>query len=265
MTCSLDSLMPIAKRLRLTAMLNHAIALEQQIETASMSHADYLSTLFRHEVARRDESAGRRRLQAATFRYADACIGGIDWTEDRGLDRGLINNLSSNDYIRFRQNVIITGATGCGKTWLADALGHTACVAGFKVRHYNVLALLKEYQRLNNNNSVIGQKQYLSDLRKIDLLILDDWGMGVLDDTARISLYDIIENHMQHGSCIVTSVLPVKQWKEYINEPMIADSILDRLVVCSHRIQLTGDSMRSKSRYGGLQETMRKELESDRS
>ena len=74
-----------------------------------------------------------------------------------------------------------------------------------------------------------------------------------------------LENQMQHGSCVVTSVPPVKQWKEYINEPMIADSILDRLVVCSHRIQLTGDSMRAKMWYGGLQETMRKELESDRS
>lgn len=167
-------------------------------------------------------------------------------------NHSLLDTLASNDYIRFRQNVIINGATGCGKTWLADALGHTARLAGFRVKHYRVAQMLKEYERLCTENTSVGRRQYLSSLGKLDLLILDDWGIVQLDDNKRFSLYEIIENHMQHVGFIVTSVLPVKQWNEYLNDALMADSSLDRLVLNSHRLVLQGNSMRSRPEYGGL-------------
>lgn len=252
MPCSLDSLLDVAKRLRLTPMIRYAMELEQDVTTANLSHAEYLAKLLHCECERRDEEALKRRLQQANFRYADACIARVDWNADRQINRSLLDTLASNDYIRFHQNVIITGATGCGKTWLADALGHTACLAGFRVKHYRVAQMLKEYEHLCTENTSVGRRQYLSSLGKLDLLILDDWGIGQLDDDKRFSLYEIIENHMQHGSFIVTSVLPVKQWNEYLNDALMADSILDRLVLNSHRLVLQGNSMRSRPEYGGL-------------
>ena len=108
--------------------------------------------------------------------------------------------------------------------------------------------MFKEYERLCTENTSVGRRQYLSSLGKLDLLSLDDWGIGQLDDDKRFSLYEIIENHMQHGSFIITSVLPVKQW----NDALMADSILDRLVLNSHRLLLQGNSMRSRPEYDGL-------------
>lgn len=174
MPCSLDSLLDVAKRLRLTPMIRYAMELEQDVTTANLSHAEYLAKLLHCECERRDEKALKRRLQQANFRYADACVARVDWNADRQINRSLLDTLASNDYIRFHQNVIITGAAGCGKTWLADALGHTACLAGFRVKHYRVAQMLKEYERLCTENTSVGRRQYLSSLGKLDLLILDD-------------------------------------------------------------------------------------------
>lgn len=151
MPCSLDSLLDIAKRLRLTPMIRYPIELEQDVTTANLSHAEYLAKLLHCECERRDEEALKRRLQQANFRYADACIARVDWNADRQINRSLLDTLASNDYIRFHQNVIITGATGCGKTWLADALGHTACLAGFRL---STIAWL----RCSRNTSVYALK-----------------------------------------------------------------------------------------------------------
>ena len=119
MPCSLDSLLDVAKRLRLTPMIRYAIELEQDVTTANLSHAEYLAKLLHCECERRDEEALKRRLQQANFRYADACIARVDWNADRQINRSLLDTLASNDYIRFHQNVIITGATVAARLgWL---------------------------------------------------------------------------------------------------------------------------------------------------
>lgn len=118
MPCSLDSLLDVAKRMRVTPMIRYAMELEQDVTTANLSHAEYLAKLLHCECERRDEEALKRRLQQANIRYADACIARVDWNADRQINRSLLDTLASNDYIRFHQNVIITGATGYGKTWL---------------------------------------------------------------------------------------------------------------------------------------------------
>ena len=251
-THSLNDIVPLAKRLRLSAMLEHALELDRHIETTHLSHAEYLYELFSEEVQRRDERALKRKIQEAGLRYADACLARIDWDADRQLDRRLINTLASNDYNRNHQNIIITGATGCGKTWLADAFGQNACLAGYMVRHYRVNQLIREYNRFTSVDLEDMRKEYLSYLEKIDLLILDDWGIGHLDNAARVGLYEIIEQHRQSGSIIITSVLPVKHWAQYVNEPTLSDSILDRVVLSSHRIEMQGNSMRRRPEYGAI-------------
>lgn len=252
MKSTYDALAPVAKKLRLSALLNHAAELDKSLETATMAHVDWLAILLKSEAERRAQKALKRRLQEARLRYVDACVSRIDWSEERHLNRLLISSLATCDWIRDHRNCIITGATGCGKTWLADALAHAACLAGFTVRSYCVNQLISEYKRFTAETDSPVREEYLSELKKIDLLLLDDWGINSMDQASRFSLYEIIENQLKHGSVLIVSVLPVSAWFEAVGEPTLADSILDRVVPTSYRIELEGGSMRSKEMYGGV-------------
>lgn len=253
MSCSLNDLEKQAKRLRLSSLLKHAQELAKNPETVMLSHADWLKILFDQECLRRDAEAVKRRIQKANFYYTDACISDIDWQSKRQLDRRLIETLASCDWIRNRHNCIITGMTGCGKTWLAEALGHAACVQGFTVKAASLSQLINEYQRNNNADNPTVQKPYLAELDKLQLLLIDDWGMDKLTSQQCFSLYEMIKRLKPHCSFLITSVIPVKDcWAEFLGDPTMADSILDRLVHNSYRINITGDSMRSKEEYGAI-------------
>lgn len=175
-----------------------------------MSHIDYLYTLLTDEVLRREEVLLMKKVENAKLLYEDACIARINWTVNRQLDRKLINTLASNDSTRNSQNIIITGATGCGKTWLADAFGQNACMASFSVKHYTVAGLLRKrraYEKFGTERNRFELDQMLG---KLDLLILDDWSIGTLAESDRFSLYEIIEPWRGRGSSIITSVIPVR-------------------------------------------------------
>ncbi len=186
-----------------------------------------------------------RRLQRlitnARFRYR-ASFEEIDFSAKRNLDKNQLLRLSSCDWITKNQNILITGKTGCGKSWIASALGHLGCQQGYKVLYKNCIKLFDELKIAKADGSYFKE---INKIEKMDLLILDDFGLKPLDGNQKLMLLEIIEDRHGRKSTIITSQLPVNQWHEFIKEATIADAILDRLVHSSHRIEFKGElSMR---------------------
>lgn len=186
-----------------------------------------------------------RRLQRlitnARFRYR-ASFEEIDFSAKRNLDKNQLLRLSSCDWITKNQNVILTGSTGSGKSWIASALGHLGCQQGYKVLYKNCIKLFDELKIAKADGSYFKE---INKIEKTDLLILDDFGLKPLDGNQRLMLLEIIEDRHGRKSTIITSQLPVNQWHDVIVDPTIADAFLDRLVHSSHRIELKAEvSMR---------------------
>jgi len=186
-----------------------------------------------------------RRLQRlianARFRY-QASFEEIDFSAKRNLDKDQLLRLSSSDWIAKHQNIICTGSTGSGKSWIASALGHLGCQHGYKVLYRNCIKLFDELKVAKADGSYIKE---ISKIEKMDLLILDDFGLKPLDGHQRLMLLEIIEDRHGRKSTIITSQLPVNQWHDVIGDQTIADGCLDRLVHSSHRIELKSEvSMR---------------------
>jgi len=185
----------------------------------------------------------QRLIKNARFRYQGS-MEEIDYTARRNLDKNQMLRLSTSDWITKNQNILITGKTGLGKSWIASALGHQACQHGHKVLYRNCSKLFDELKIAKADGSYIKE---ISKIEKQDLLILDDFGLKPLDNNQRLMLLEILEDRHGIRSTIITSQLPVSKWHELIADPAIADAILDRLVYSSHRIELEGEeSMRKK-------------------
>lgn len=184
----------------------------------------------------------QRLISQAKFRY-QANLEQMDYIPKRELDKGQVLRLSSCDWINRKQNIIITGYTGTGKSFLASALGHQACQFGYKVYYRNCSKLFDELKIAKADGSYIKE---INKIEKLDLLILDDFGLKPLENNQRLMLLELLEDRHGKRSTIITSQLPVKSWYEIIGEPTIADAILDRLVHSSHRIELKGPSLREK-------------------
>ena len=183
----------------------------------------------------------QRLIKNARFRY-QASFEEIDFSAKRNLDKNQLLRLSSCDWITKNQNIIITGSTGFGKSWIATALGHLGCQRGYKVLYKNCIKLFDELKIAKADGSYFKE---LGKIEKTDLLILDDFGLKPLDGNQKLMLLEIIEDRHGRKSTIITSQLPVSQWHEVIGDPTIADSILDRLVHSSHRIEFNAEvSMR---------------------
>ena len=161
----------------------------------------------------------------------------------RNLDRTQILRLANCEFVTKNQNVLITGSTGVGKSFLGTALGYQACIEGFKVSYYNTSKLFAKLKMAKADGSYLRE---LAKLERQDVLILDDFGLQALDGQNRITLLEIIEDRHNNGSIIVTSQIPVQGWYDIIGEKTIADAVLDRLIHNSHRIELSGESMRKK-------------------
>lgn len=183
-----------------------------------------------------------RGLKNARFRYA-ASIEGIIYDDHRNLDKNDVHRLADCTFIEKRQNIIITGSTGAGKSYLASALGHQACMNGYKVIYTNIGKLIGKLKMTKADGSYIRE---LAKIEKQDLLILDDFGMQPLDQQGRASMMEIIEDRHGKSSLIITSQLPIKQWHAVIGEKTIADAILDRIVHDAHRVELKGESLRKR-------------------
>lgn len=232
------------RALRLTGMAEAFAQQLEQPEVQRLSFDERLALLVDREQTYRNNRRLQRLLQAAHFRQ-QACVEEIDFQPKRGIDRSLIANLSSCDWIRQRHNLLITGATGTGKSWLACSFGQAACRQGLAVKYERTHRLLEQLRIARGDGSYHKQ---LAGLAKLDLLILDDFGLKPLQQTERHDLLEIIEDRHGVHSTLITSQLPVSAFYEYLNEPTIADALLDRLLHSAHRLELKGESMRRKTK-----------------
>lgn len=220
-----------------------AAAFQQYLEERGhnqLSFEERLGLMVDREFAERDERKLRMRLGRAKLRE-QACIEDIDYRHPRGLDRSVIQRLTTCQWLAKHENVILTGPTGIGKTWIACALANKACREGHTASYLRLPRLLQALQIARADGSYADT---LTRLAKTDLLILDDWGLAPLADAERRDLLEVLDDRHNRRSTIVTSQLPVKKWHELIGDPTIADSILDRLVHTAHRIDLKGPSLR---------------------
>ena len=224
-----------------------AHAFTQQIESASATHLSFeerVGLLVDHEVAFRDDRRLRRLLTNAKLRES-ACLEDVDYETRRGLDRSAMASLALCNWIRRGMNVVVTGATGVGKTWIACALGNQACRLGLTVKFERVPMLLEDLAIAHADGTF---RKRIVALGKIDLLILDDLGINILTAERRADLLEVIEARSGRKATLVTSQLPVKRWHDYLGDgnPTVADAIMDRLISGAHRIELMGESMRAK-------------------
>jgi len=228
--------------LRLHGMERNWKALNETRQSTELTLSEGLALLLQAETDLRDEKRFDRLKQNAGFRY-QASIEEINMAATRGLDKGMISTLATGEYIKKGEPILISGATGCGKSFLASALGHQACAQGYKVLYFNLQKLLLRTKMARLEGTL---HKLMDKISKTDLLIIDDFGLVNLEQQQRLDLMEIVEDRHAKASTIIASQLPVASWYDVIGEDTIADAILDRLVHSSYRIELKGESLRKK-------------------
>lgn len=230
------------KELRLHGM---AGAFEKALESGSNEQYtidEFLTHLVDAEWNDRNERKRVRLTRAAGFRYRSSMME-VDYTEKRNLDKNLMLRLSDCRWIIEGKDILITGATGLGKSFLGSALGHHACDQGYRVMYQSTGRLMGSLKEGKQEGSYL---KLLEKIFKSDVLILDDFGLNTFDDKARLALLDILEDRHGRKSTVILSQLPVVSWHGLIGDSTIADAIMDRIVYGAHRIELKGESLRKK-------------------
>ena len=220
-----------------------SIALQEQIQTPDieeLSFEERLGLLIDREMTHRHNQRMKTRLRKAKLRQ-DAAVEDIDYRHPRGLDKGMMVSLMTCQWIRDHQNLIITGPTGVGKTYLACALTQKACRDGYTARYLRLSKLFQDLALAKGDGSYA---KLLQGLAKVNVLLLDDYGLATLNIDQRHDLLEILEDRHGLHSTLVTSQLPIEHWHETIGDATLADAILDRLIHNAHRINLKGESMR---------------------
>jgi DNA replication protein DnaC len=229
-------------RLRLHGMSRTWQALLETRRQHELSLSDGLELLLQAEEQERTNNRFERLRKNARFRYQSS-IEELTMDASRGMDKALISALATGEYLSKGESVLITGSTGCGKSFLASALGHQACAQGYKVAYYNMQKLLLKTKISRIEGTI---DKFFENISKMDLLILDDFGLTHLEKQQQLDLMEMIEDRHGKSSTMIASQLPVASWYDVIGEETIADAILDRLVHTSYRIEFKGESLRKK-------------------
>jgi DNA replication protein DnaC len=229
-------------QMKLYGMARAYEMLQTTRQSGTMSEDELLSHIVEAEWDDKQNQKLHRLIKSAKFRY-QACIEEIAFTQDRNLDKSSLLRLAGCDYLEKKENIIITGSTGVGKSHIASALGNEACIKGYKTIYCNVSKLLSLLKMKRSDGTYLRE---IEKLERQDLLILDDFGLAQLDTQNRLDLLEIIEDRHGKKSTIMTSQLPLTKWHDVIADSTIADAILDRLVHNAHRIELKGASLRKK-------------------
>jgi DNA replication protein DnaC len=228
------------KHMRLTAMADLHLQHVKNNKFNELTPDEYLALLADHEWEDRQNKKISRLLNQASFRQK-ASTAEVNYAQPRNLDKNMFNRLATLDFITKKENIILTGASGVGKSYLGQALGNQACFMGYRVFYTNTARLLSMLKLSKVDGTYIRELKKLS---KVDLLMMDDFGLQAFDTHAREALMDIIDDRFNNLSTIISSQIPVSAWYDIIGEGTIADAILDRLVNSSHRIDLKGESLR---------------------
>jgi len=234
----------LMQKLRLNGMRASFESMLQSVNNRALGNDEFINLLLQAEWDERENQKLTRRITNARFRYRSS-MEEIDYITPRGIDKTLLLRLGDASFIRKAENIIITGSTGVGKSYIASALGHQACLMGYKAVYFGAQKLFALLRMSKADESYFRQ---IRSIEKQDLLIIDDFGMQPLDAGTRLMLMEIIEDRHQEKSTIITSQLPIENWHEVIGENTIADAILDRLVHTAHRIDLKGESLRKKKK-----------------
>ena len=241
--------MTILRDLRLAGM---ASALELQLGQApvqALPFEDRLGMLVDAEVSARDTKRLEKLLKDAKFKETNACIENIDYDPTRALDRSLILSLANCNWAEKGQHIIITGATGAGKSWLACAFGNQLCRRGRSVRYFRLSRLIEALAVAKGDGS-LGRLRL--QLARTAVIILDDWLMAPMDAVSAREILELVDDRTGRNSLILASQHPVEGWHDRIGEPTVADAILDRIVHSGHRIEIRGESIRKRRGIGGL-------------
>jgi DNA replication protein DnaC len=228
-------------RLKLSGMAEALLEQTQSTLYSGLSFEERLGLLVDREMTTRDNRRLAKLLKGARLRYSHACPEEIDFRTPRGLSREVILSLVQNGWIMEKQNVIITGPTGSGKTFIACALVNSACRNGYSAHYIRLPRLLQELNIARGDGSY---GKLLARLARVSLLIIDDWGLAKLNDKERRDLLEVLEDRHGITSTIVSSQIPMEKWHDAIGDPTIADAVLDRLIHNAHIITMKGESMR---------------------
>jgi DNA replication protein DnaC len=230
--------------LKLKGMADCYKALQEMPITSRPQLDQFVARMVEAEKQYRNERRTALYLKTSKLRY-NAVLEDVICSEERNISKETLLNIMDCSFIRRAENILIDGKTGCGKSFLACAIGRQACIMGYRVEYFSMNKFIERIALAKMDGTLL---KVINHIERNDLIIFDDFGLQPLDNNSRLALLQILEDCYQRKSVIVTSQLPVGKWYDYINEPTLADAICDRLLANASRIELKGDSMRRKSK-----------------